>query len=100
MNWRRKIGLAVGDSYYAYYDDAVLMGLYPMQKPIEFDFEIVGLFHVNVNQVVGEYTSETKFIRIIFFTVYPYQQRSIVPAMLTRQTALIGRRFILGACFL
>lgn len=64
----QKNGLAVGDSYYAYYDDAVLMGLFPMQKPIEFDFEIVGLFHVNVNQVVGEYTSENEIYKNYIYT--------------------------------
>ena len=38
-----------------------------MQKPIEFDFEIVGLFHVNVNQVVGEYTPENEIYKNYIF---------------------------------
>lgn len=54
----QKNGLKVGDTLHVYYDNDALEGVWSAWDGLEYDFTIVGLFHVNAAQVVTEHTAE------------------------------------------
>lgn len=51
-------GLSIGDTIDTYYDPAVLNNWYPIYDGFEATFEIVGIFHVDAQQIIGDWTSE------------------------------------------
>ena len=57
-----KNGLKVGDHYHVYYDEDMLEGLFPMQTPFEVELTVIGLFHINVEQIVSEHTVEDAIV--------------------------------------